>query len=63
MSPTPLESDLNSRNLVLSRIDGITKLHGAEPVLMTRESLDIDPAAIEANREAWIAAWTDVMLR
>ncbi len=23
----------------------------------------IDPAAIEANREAWIAAWTDVMVR
>ena len=23
----------------------------------------IDPAAIEANREAWIAAWTDVMAR
>jgi len=23
----------------------------------------VDPAAIEANREAWIEAWTDVMLR
>lgn len=23
----------------------------------------VDPAAIEANREAWIAAWTDVMIR
>ena len=23
----------------------------------------VDPAAIEANRETWIAAWTDVMLR
>ncbi|RME59009.1 MAG: thiamine ABC transporter substrate-binding protein [Caldilineae bacterium] len=23
----------------------------------------VDPAAIEANREAWIQAWTDVMLR
>lgn len=23
----------------------------------------LDPAAIEANREAWIAAWTDMMLR
>jgi len=23
----------------------------------------VDPTAIEANREAWIAAWTDVMLR
>ena len=24
---------------------------------------DVDPDAIEANREAWIEAWTDVMLR
>lgn len=23
----------------------------------------VDPAAIEANREAWISAWTDVMIR
>ena len=25
--------------------------------------VEMDPAAIEANREAWIEAWTDVMLR
>ncbi len=25
--------------------------------------VDVDPAAIEENREAWIEAWTDVMLR
>jgi thiamine transport system substrate-binding protein len=24
---------------------------------------DVDPAAIEANREAWIEAWTDTVLR
>jgi thiamine transport system substrate-binding protein len=23
----------------------------------------VDPAVIEANREAWIEAWTDVVLR
>jgi thiamine transport system substrate-binding protein len=27
------------------------------------EPAEVDPAAIEANREAWIAAWTEVMLR
>jgi thiamine transport system substrate-binding protein len=27
------------------------------------EPADVDPAEIEANREAWIEAWTEVMLR
>lgn len=27
------------------------------------EPAEVDPSAIEANRETWIAAWTDLMLR
>ena len=27
------------------------------------DTAEVDPAAIDANREAWIEAWTDVVLR